>query len=72
VTKTIADAMEVFMTTFAMTTRKKFKYYVDSDQVTFVEVQISRRQASFRPKRTGWDSDGNFTYEFKLNMRRAL
>lgn len=72
VTKTIADAVETFMTTFAMPTRKKFKYYVDGDQVAFVEVQISRRQTKFRPKRTGWDSNGNFTYEFKLNLRRAL
>ena len=73
VNETITDAMVIFMNTWGMTKRKTFKYYVDGDQPTFVEVQISRRQTSFRPKRTGTStSDGANTYEFKLNMRRAL
>jgi hypothetical protein len=72
VKKSILDQVEIFMTTFAGKTRKTFKYYVDSDETTFVTVQLSRRQSSFRPKRTGWNSENEFTYEFKLSMRRAI
>ena len=71
VKQSILDQVETFML-WAGSTKKTFKYYVDSDEVTFVTVQLSRRQSSFRPKRTGWNSNNDFTYEFDLKMRRAL
>lgn len=71
VKQSILDEVETFML-WAGSTKKTFKYYVDSDQVTFVTVQLSKRNKSFRPKRTGWNPDNEFTYEFTLKMRRAL
>jgi hypothetical protein len=71
ISQTILDEVETFFL-WAGSTRKTFKYYVDSDQVEFVTVQLSKKQRGFRPKRTGWNTSNVFTYEFKLNMRRAL
>tara|TARA_R110000782_G_scaffold93784_1_gene177305 strand:- start:105 stop:521 length:417 start_codon:yes stop_codon:yes gene_type:complete len=72
VKKSILDQVETFMITFAGKTRKTFKYYVDSDEAEFFTVQLSRSQGTFRPKRTGWNSENEFNYEFKLSMRRAI
>ena len=73
VKKTIVDQLETFFLDFAGPKRRTFKYYVHSDEVDFLEMKISRRQSTFRPKRTGWASSNNeFTYELQLRMRRAL
>jgi len=72
VKESIKNQLETFMLTFAGSKRKTFKYFVDSDEVSFIQVQMSRGQTSFRPKRTGWNSAGDFTYEIKFKMRRVL
>lgn len=73
VKKTIVDQLETFMLTFAGPKRKTFKYFIHSDEVDFLEVQVSRRQSGFRIKRTGWSSENNeLTYEIQLRIRRAI
>lgn len=73
VKETIANQVETFFLTHGGSKRKSFKYYIHSDEVDFLTVQISKGQKGFRPKRTGWASSNNEkTYEFKLSIRRAL
>jgi len=49
-----------------------FKYYIHSDESEFDTLEISKKSRKFRPKRTGWNSNGDFTYNFKLKMRQAI
>lgn len=72
VKQSIIDQLEIFFLTFAGPKRRTFKYFVDSDQVAFVEVKLSKNYKNFRPKRTGWNSDNEYTYSFDLKMRRAI
>ena len=58
VNNTIKELVDTFMTTFAGNTRKTFEFFPDSSTATSFTMQLSRRQSSYRPKRTGWDSNG--------------
>ena len=71
VNQTIRDELYTFMTTHGLK-YKTFKYFVDSDEVTFITVTIDLRQNDFRPKRTGWNPSNIFTYEIQLRLRRVL
>jgi hypothetical protein len=72
VKQSILNQVETFMITFAGSKRKTFKYFVDSNEVDFITLQVSKSQGNWRPKRTGWNTNNEYTYEFKLKIRRVL
>ena len=71
VKQSIATLFETFMLSCGGK-GKSFKYYIHSDESEFDTLKISKRGRNFRPKRTGWNSDNDFTFEIKMRMRQAL
>lgn len=71
VKQSIIDQLETFFLTHAML-GNSFKYFVNKDEATFQTVQLRRGQRKFRPQRTGWNNDNEFTYKFKISMRQVV
>ena len=71
----VKESIKVLLDTFMLThglKGKSFQYFVHSDEVEFETLKISKRGRQFRPKRTGWNSEGDLTYEIKLKMRKVI
>jgi len=73
--KQVKQSVKVAFETFMLSCGgkgKSFKYYIHSDEADYDDLKISKRARSFRPKRSGWNSEGDYTYEIKMRMRQAL